>query len=70
MSGNPLDEEEPEIVAKSDLKNLWQSGFGRKAVVLNVEELVNRLIEREAKILVEQQQSTATKHKKAEKPFF
>ena len=54
---NPLDQEEPELVAASDLKKLWQGGYGREDVVENVERLVDRLIMREAEILISQNKS-------------
>jgi len=46
-------------VATSDLKQLWQAGFGREDVVDNVEALVDRLIQREAELLISQNEHLA-----------
>ena len=51
---NPLDDNG--FAQTSDLKALWQPGFGRKKVVANVEALIDALLERESALLIDQNQ--------------
>ena len=65
---NPLHMDDNKLVKNSDLQQLWQRGRGKQAIIQNVDELVERLIMREAHKLIDQNKA-APKSKNNKKMF-
>ena len=56
----------PDFVLKSELQMLWMDGRGKDRLIDNVETLVDRIIEREAELLIDQNKHKASVKKPIE----